>query len=180
MNKNQNKSNIGGMFIYKNKNNQNVYYDIITKKAYIITKQDENKYSVFSSRLVMSISLSILITWLIKISIPFAILAGVALYVITTLIFRLKFLPSLVEDTKFIKPKRSNIFHDSAKTTPLNKMIVGCVIILVIIALSIIEIKTNGAQGQKLIGQIIIISVASLYLIFLLITIIVKLRYYKD
>ena len=95
-NKNSNNEQIGGFFIYKNSHNQNVYYDVFSKNAYIISKNDEKQYNIYSYRLVMSVVLGIMLILVFNMKLWVGVSAGILCYIIFSIMFRKKFLCSVI------------------------------------------------------------------------------------
>ena len=157
---NENSTPLSGFFIYRNKYNQNVYYDIFTKNAYIISKDDEKQYNLYSSRLPMSIVLSVFLILVFNISPYIGIAAGAVAYVFFTNMFHKNFLGKLPIDSKFVRYKRENPFVTIAKETSLGKMIILIIVPVIIIVLTIINIKTAEMGSQQLLGQFILILLA--------------------
>ena len=85
-----------GYNVYKDSYNQTVFVDFFTKKQYLVQKQDEKRYYLFSQRLFMSVCV------LIIISLGFGnyilgFVAGIVTYAFFELFYRIKFLPTLQE-----------------------------------------------------------------------------------
>lgn len=158
-NQNNAPQNVTGFFIYKNKHNQNVYYDIIKKKGYIIYKDDEKKYTLYSSRLVMSFVLFVFLYWFFNLDLKLSIIVSLIALAVFEGMFRFRFLPSLIEDTTFKKEKREGLILSIAKTTGKNKLIVVTILGLVMIALGIVNILFYDYEGTKLLGQYVFIVI---------------------
>ena len=85
-----------GHNVYKDSYNQTVFVDFFTKKQYLVQKQDEKRYYLFSQRLFMAVCV------LIIISLGFGnyilgFVAGIVTYAFFELFYRIKFLPTLQE-----------------------------------------------------------------------------------
>ncbi|MBR0462367.1 MAG: hypothetical protein IJJ00_06620 [Erysipelotrichaceae bacterium] len=172
-NRNEN-SNLSGLFIYKNKFNQNVHYDFFTKKAYIISKADEKKYGLFTSRLPLSIIISAMLILVLNVNTYIGIAAGIACYVFMTILFHKSFLENLVVDNKFVKYKRENIFVAVAKDMAIGRIIILIAVSIMIIALAIVNIKTNEMTSQQLLGQYLLMLFAAVFGAFYVIAAYIK------
>ena len=52
---------LSGMHIYKDNKNRSIYYDVLTKKAYVITNADVKSYSIYAQRFFIALALAVLI-----------------------------------------------------------------------------------------------------------------------
>lgn len=109
------KNRIAGMNVYKDKHNRDVYYDRLTKKAYIINPSDVNQYNFYSRRFFIPIIAFVLLFSLKigNIELGYAGAAGIALIIgiITEAFFRFRFLKSLSAVPNF-QPKEKPDYFD--------------------------------------------------------------------
>ena len=96
---------IRGLHIYKNDKGQTIYYDVLSKKAYIINKKDETLYLVLSRKLVIAIFLGLLVYFLSNFRVLLSIIIAAVIYIALFLFFRLFFIKNLNIDKKFQKDK---------------------------------------------------------------------------
>ena len=50
-----------GMHIYRDKKNRAIYYDVIFKKAYVITTVDTKTYTIYAQRFFIALALAVLV-----------------------------------------------------------------------------------------------------------------------
>ena len=109
------KNRIAGMNVYKDKHNRDVYYDRLTKKAYIINPSDVNQYNFYSRRFFIPIIAFVLLFSLKigNIELGYAGAAGIALIIgiIKEAFFRFRFLKSLSAVPNF-QPKEKPDYFD--------------------------------------------------------------------
>lgn len=109
------KNRIAGLNVYKDKHNRDVYYDRLTKKAYIINPSDVNQYNFYSRRFFIPIIAFVLLFSLKigNIELGYAGAAGIALIIgiITEAFFRFRFLKSLSAVPNF-QPKEKPDYFD--------------------------------------------------------------------
>lgn len=160
---NNNNQPISGFFIYKNSHNQNVYYDIFSKNAYIISKKDEKQYNIYSYRFVMSVVLGIMLVLVFNMKLWIGITAGILCYVIFSVLFRKRFLDNLPIDKKFVKTKRENLIVSLAKESSYGKLIMLLIVPIIIIVLAVINLKTGDLSDQQIIGQYVLILLAAAF-----------------
>ena len=101
---------LGGLSIYHDQKNRTIYYSRFLKKAYIIDDSDVGKYTFYSYRFIGAILLFTLLSYLSD-SFPMPLKLGIAIafYVLMTVAFYTRFLPSLRTARDFEKPARLSI-----------------------------------------------------------------------
>ena len=157
-----------GFSIYKNKQNQNVYYDFVSKKGYLIFKENNRVYTLFSSRHVLAIIIFLILFLSFGISPIISLLIGLGCLLTLEICFRIFFLYKLPVDKTFVKGKRETIADSVANVSTLNKMSLGMFFSIAIVIVEIINLALNKYEGIELYGQYIIILVGILFFIIYL------------
>lgn len=144
------KNELNGLFIYRNKNNQNVLYDFLTKKAYIIDRENEQKYKVYQAIPIISLIVILALIYYLKFNFIKATAIGLSLCFILYIILRLLWLNKLNVDTKFVKYKKDNYAlriskRAKSKSSIILMIIFACVILLVSIY-AIVRNKNSLAE----------------------------------
>lgn len=116
-----NAKQLTGMNIYHTKN-QTIYLNPLNKTAYIITNSVLNKWSAWSMRLPGVLFATCLLI-VIGINPIFAVIIGLIAYIVITIIFYTKFLPSLAINTNFKKPASEGFIRDMAKKFELSSLL---------------------------------------------------------
>lgn len=52
---------LSGMHIYRDKKNRSIYYDVLTKKAYVLTSADAKTYTIYAQRFFIALAIAVLI-----------------------------------------------------------------------------------------------------------------------
>lgn len=110
-----NKRGISGRNIYVDKRNRIVYYDMITKKGYIIDPKEEEKYKLYQNRFVLIFCAMILCFdffsgWL-------TFMAGLAVsFLIIELVFRFAFLNKLRTVANVERAKHLSVLDEVIQT----------------------------------------------------------------
>ena len=86
---------LNGLFIYQDPKNGTVFYDIFTKKGYILTSSDIKGYTIFSSLLYLCLAITFLLTSMFKLDFVKSLLLLIALYILGQVIGRITFLYKL-------------------------------------------------------------------------------------
>ena len=120
--------NLKGSNIYRLKNsNQTIYYDNLTKTAFIISNKDALFFQTWQLRLplcLMAMGLIILFTSDFKL----AVIIGALLFVISSILFRFLFLNKLPVSTTFKKPESHGFIRDIAIKYSNNSLILIAVL----------------------------------------------------
>lgn len=109
--------------LYQDENGRTVYYDRFNKKGYQISKKDEKKYFLYSSRPVSAFLVGYIVfyfshSWILS------IFAGIVTYLVILFFFRKLFLADLPEVPKFVPLKGDPLYVRSANMFSKAKIIV--------------------------------------------------------
>lgn len=99
-------------------NNQTIYYDNLTKKAYIITNQYVNSFSTWQTRLPISVIVAAVLI-LFRANPLMSIVWGIVVYIGSSILFHMTFLKKLPIKKNFTKPKSKGFFRDIAGRYPI-------------------------------------------------------------
>ncbi|MDO4941118.1 MAG: hypothetical protein Q4E33_05460 [Erysipelotrichaceae bacterium] len=109
--------------LYQDEAGRTIYYDRYTKKGYQISKKEEKKYFLFSSRPVSAFIVGY-ITYYFSHSWPISIFAAILAYLVILFFFRKLFLADLPEVPKFVPLKGDPLYVRSANMFSKGKIIV--------------------------------------------------------
>ena len=102
-------SELNGLFIYHDQKKGTIFYDIFTKKAFIITTSDVQKYLVYASMFPACILISFGLMSLFSLSLPDMVILFVALMILSETLFRFFFFYKLPEVKNWKPAERTNI-----------------------------------------------------------------------
>lgn len=158
---NKSSSQISGFNVYKDRKNRDIYYDMITKKGYVITKDDMGQFNFYSRRLFVPIIALILLAPLkiggVEIGFTKAAIISLVLMIITELFYRFRFLRSLKVVPNFQPEKRSGYIEQLSNSAEKSNLIIRS---LLYIALSILVLVFGYLSGFDNIEWIICIVVS--------------------
>ena len=119
---------VTGFNIYKDKKKRDIYYDVLTKEGYIITKYEVNKLNFYQKRFIIPIIIFSLTYTIDLFGFKFGIIgAGAAAllsFVCIEFFFRFRFLKSMSVVPNFVPDKQEDYFHQLANNAPLSNLIV--------------------------------------------------------
>ena len=147
MNKNNNNVELTGLFIYHDPKRGCVYYDIINKNGYVLSKSDYQSYNNFSLWKILSLFSIYLFVQLFHIELWFSAIIGVCLFIAIEIIFRKKFLYELPKIEKYKPIKKDRLYESMAKNMGMARLMITTVIALVTATLIIIY-----AELEKFVG----------------------------
>ena len=135
---------LGGFFLYQEEGKGHAtYYDIFTKRGYFVNDSDVKRYSKYTTSVVISGLIALMIPMFLN-NYTYDIGLGIAFFLLMFFVFRAVLIKSLVEDVKFVKPKKDNIFVNRAKKNTYSNLVflsVMCVLIQPVVYL--------GAMNKK-------------------------------
>lgn len=144
-----------GFSLYKDDTGLTVYHDRFTKKCYQITKKDEKKFFLYSSRPVSAFLVGYIVfyfsnSWLIS------IFSAIAAYLVILFFFRKLFLADLSEMPKFITKKGDPLYVRSAEMFSQTRIIVIIVIAFLLSAGTVYNaITANYSQTITILNYVL-------------------------
>ena len=137
-----NAKQLTGINIYHTKN-QTIYYNNLTKTAYIITNSVVSKWSTWSLR-IPGVLFGTCMLIVLGVNLFIYLGLGLAAYGILTYMFYTKFLPSLAVNTNFKKPASQGFIRDTARRFELSSLFFISIICLVFALTTIFNIFRKG------------------------------------
>lgn len=122
-----NSGNITGRNIYLDNHGQTVFYDVLTKKGYIIDNKVESKFYLLKNRFFL-IAIAIILLGEYFSNWIQAVIAGAAICILAELYFRFMFLKSLRETTKFDRGKRQTMLKATIESNEPRKVLLRAVL----------------------------------------------------
>lgn len=152
--------NLKGNNIYQLKY-QTIYYDWITKNAYIISDYNALYFQTWRIRLPFCLIVMGLIILFTQ-NYQTAVLAGIGIYVVSSVLFRILFFKKLPVNGAFKKPESKGLFRDLAiKFTKNNLIIIAMIFGSMGLSLLINQL-IRGISGPKVILIYVIVVVSLL------------------
>lgn len=149
-NQQRDKTEAVGMNVYHTDRYKNVYYDVLTKKAYVIFNSEVSKFNLYNTKVIAALLIGFACNYYLKMDAILSIIIGVAVYVICYIIFRLKMLPQLSEIEGFVKPEGTSYVDGIVERSGVVKISVMCLLLIVFITLTLINIKIQKFEGANL------------------------------
>ncbi len=169
-------SELTGISIYQDPKRGTIFYDLISRRAYILTRSDVKKYNIYSSLLIVCIVIAIAVANTFKLGYINGVIIAVALLIICMAYFRFTFfyqLP-LVENWKPFK--RKNIFENIAERYETGRIIALVVMLALLSVLMPFYGRNAQLQGLDMYANYIISAVTALAALLFLVSLIIKLR----
>lgn len=146
--------NISGRNIYLDRRGQTVYYDMFSKKGYIIDPKVESKFYIYRNR-YMLIALVVMLAGEYFPSWTQAIIAGLAICVVAEIMYRVKFLPSLRQTTKFDRSNKRTLLKAIIEANDFKRTVLRTILYIAFAVLIVVNALMMNAEVP-----IIVISVA--------------------
>lgn len=144
-----NSEKLTGLHIYQDDKGRDVYYDIFSKKGYLLQPSTLKKYFLFKNRYIIAAALGILLLGFIQP--PYLpILIGVATAIALEIYFRISFLPSLSTVKGFKPSERQSYLNRIIDNTPKGKIIMKVVLYLALSILLVVNALQAGYTGINL------------------------------
>ena len=136
------KGRVLGLHVYNDERGRLIYYNVFNKKAYWVNDQtDYKKFSVFQTRLPLSIALGFIVIMFLDM-LWFGLISGILVYVLMSIYFYVKFLPSLKEIKNFERPKESFMMRFVGPLSD-TRIIIAIIMIFLIAILLVVNVQIS-------------------------------------
>lgn len=165
MNKNnRNNEELNGLFIYNDPKRGCVYYDIINKNGYVLSKSDYQSFNNFSLWKILSILSIYLFVQFLNVELWIAALMGIGIFVAIEIIFRKKFLYELPKIENYKRVSKDRLYVSMAKNMGMARLIFTTIIALITATLIIIFAELQGFDGlNKIITYIMALVMFAMF-----------------
>ena len=167
---------VGGLFVYHTDKHKNVYYDIFTRTAHVISRSEISQFNMFSMRFVAALLVGFAAYFYLRIDPLVSIVLGLATYLVIYLIFRLTLLKQLTVIDKFTIPENEKYTDRVAEDFSMPKFILMIVLALAFIILSFINTLSSTYSGSTLVMNYGLVVLGFVILITYLIALKKKLK----
>ena len=127
-------SELNGLFIYHDHKKGTLFYDIFTRRAFIITSSDVQKYLVYSSMFPVCILVSFAMMSLFSLSMVDMAIVFISLLIISEALFRFFFFYKLPEVKNWKPEKRGSIISYLESNYSSTRLILLIVLLLALAA----------------------------------------------
>lgn len=158
---NNNNQELNGFFIYHDPKKGCVYYDVITKNGYVLSKSDYQSFSKFSFLKLLCVVSIYLLVELLGIELWESALIGIGLFIAIEIIFRKTFIYQMPKIEKYKPIKKDRLYESMAKNMSVVRLIITTIIALITAVLIVIY-----AEIEKFVGFNRIVSYAMALVIF--------------
>ena len=122
-------SDLSGIFIFQDAKRGTIFYDIFTRKGYILTSSDVRTYTIYTAMFPLCIVIALFSVSLFKINYFSAFLIFVALYLLASAYFRFTFFYKLPVAERWKPAKRESIFMYFARGFSKQRLLVLIVLL---------------------------------------------------
>ena len=137
-----------GFSVYHTDKYKNVYYDIFTRKAHVITRSEVKRFNAFNTRYAIGLLAALLCYVFGHMNGFLSALIGFGTYLIAYIIFRVKMLNELTVIDHFEFPEKVPYTDKVAMEFSKGRIIILIVLAIVLSALSILNVKAAGYTGM--------------------------------
>jgi len=172
-NRKANINNINGLFIYHEKNIGTIWYDIFTKKGYIMVNSDFKQYALYTMILPAAILIALMLYLVAKVDLVLSIVSFLVISIIGEVYFRYSFFYKLPVAKNWNKPSKQNIITKLSEKYSSSRLILLMVLLYTICILSIGDIFLENVVAP---GIYLNIAMGAASLIFAIIVTIAKIK----
>ena len=168
-------SELNGLFIYHDQKKGTIFYDIFTKRAFIITSSDVQKYLVYTSMLPISILLSFSLLSIFKTGFLFAILLFLVLFITSEVYFRKTYFYRLPELENW-KPQKKSLIAYLQENYSVRRLLLLVLMLLLLCGLIVLYAQNRQMTGINLYASYLIAFLCLAAALFIILAILLKKR----
>lgn len=144
-----------GIHIYIDDKGRDVYYDVFTKRGYVIQEKNRSTYARFENRYLLCIILIILLCSITD-NYLLSIIIGVVAAIIYEIAFRFNFLTTLVAINNFKPKEKNSIINQIANSNQKQKTIIKVILYIALAVLIVINAYKQGLSTPLIILSYIV------------------------
>ena len=169
-------SDLSGMYIYQDPNRGTIFYDIITRKGYILTSSDVKTYTIFTAMLPLCLVLALGMLSLFPNNYVIPVICFLVMFITYQVLFRVLFFYKLPVAEKWHPLKRENIFISMARNFSKPRLLLLIGMLTVLSILMPIYTKMQNLSGINLYASYIVEALTVIVDFISIIALSVKIR----
>lgn len=173
---NQRARELSGLTIYQDPKRGTIFYDIFTRKGYILTTSDVKKYTIYSSMLPICVILAVGAMSLFSLRLSDAAIIFAITYLIVMIAFRFSFFYKLPVAENWKPFKRDSIIVSMAKNYSSSRLTTLLILLVLLTILMPMYTKTINADQLNTYASYVSSVITGIFSIITLIAIIQKKR----
>ena len=169
-------SDLSGMYIYQDPKRGTIFYDIITRKGYILTSSDVKTYTIFTAMLPLCLVLALGMLSLFPNNYVIPVICFLVMFITYQVLFRVLFFYKLPVAEKWHPLKRENIFISMARNFSKPRLLLLIGMLTVLSILMPIYTKMQNLSGINLYASYIVEALIVIVDFISIIALSVKIR----
>lgn len=169
-------SDLSGMYIYQDPKRGTIFYDIITRKGYILTSSDVKTYTIFTAMLPLCLVLALGMLSLFPNNYVIPVICFLVMFITYQVLFRALFFYKLPVAEKWHPLKRENIFISMARNFSKPRLLLLIGMLTVLSILMPIYTKMQNLSGINLYASYIVEALTVIVDFISIIALSVKIR----
>ena len=143
-------SDLSGLFIYQDPKRGTIFYDVVTKKGYILTSSDVKIYTIYSAMLPMCIIVSAGILSMFSMNYASALIVFIAMFILYESLFRAFFFYKLPVAENWHPIKKESLHVTMARGFSKQRLIILIVLLLLLSVMMPLYAIVENMQGINL------------------------------
>ncbi|MBQ1900470.1 MAG: hypothetical protein II153_06135 [Erysipelotrichaceae bacterium] len=167
-------SDLSGIFIYQDPKKGAIFYDVLSRKGYILTSSDVSTYTLYTAMLPLCIVMALLCVQLFHLNYLAAAIIFIALYLIAAMWFRFTFFYKLPVAERWKPVKKENLFVYMARGYTKQRLIVLILLLLALTILMPVYAAEEHFEGVNLYATYVVAAATFVGLIITTTSLIIK------
>ena len=170
-------SDLSGIFIFQDPKRGTVFYDIFSRKGYILTSSDVRIYTVYSAMFPLCIVMAMLCVSMFRMSYLSAALIFLALYLVIAAGFRFGFFYKLPVAERWNPPKRESLFLYFARGDTMSRLLTLALLVFALTILMPLYALIEGYEGINFYAACLVAAVTLVFFVIVVVSMILKKKY---
>ncbi len=167
-------SDLSGFSIFQDPKRGTIFYDIISRKGYILTSSDVRVYTVYTAMLPLSVVCAFFAMSMFGLSYASAIIIFAAVYLLAFFAFRFFFFYKLPEANNWKPVKKESVFLYLARGYSKTRLLILIFLLLALSVMMPLYAYVEQQTGGNLYGSLFLGGGAFVGMIIVLISLIIK------
>ncbi len=168
---------LAGIFIYQDPKHGTIFYDIFTKKGYVLTSSDVRTYTLYTMMFPLSILIAFGAMSLFKLNYVTTAIVFVIAYLIGALAYRFLFFYKLPEAKNFKPVKKESILMYLARGYSSSRLVTLIFLLIALTVLMPIFANMENYEGINLYGSYLMSAATGIGAVIVIISLVMKIKY---
>ena len=155
-------SELKGLFINQDPKKGTVYYDILSRRAFILTSSDVPTYMLYTSMLPVCILVAFLFMSLFRLDYIYGLIIFLVSYLIAMILFRIFFFYKLIEVENYTPENKGNIVSFLAENYSTKRLLILTLLLVLLTVVIPLNVQLQKMEGINKYGSYVACAITGI------------------